>query len=220
MKTTTIAQKNIAFIGMLFAMIIVFSFGFGSLKAHAAITSTMDVGSTGGEVSQLQQFLASNSLIYPQGIVSGYFGNLTRLAVIQFQVANDIAQVGTVGPITKARINAIMNSGLGLDTSAPFISSLSASIGTNGATVLWTNSEPAQGQVYYDTQPILSNEATAHFQLPYVSGTLVANTTFQMSHAITLANLQLNTTYYYIVRSIDRSGNVTMTPLNSFRTGN
>lgn len=216
MATTSTTQKNIAFLGTLF----VFLFGFGSLTAHAAIINNVGVGSTGTDVSQLQQFLATNTDIYPQGIVSGYFGNLTRAAVIQFQVANDIAQVGNVGPITKARINAIMDSGFGLDTRAPDMSIPTVSVQTGSATISWSTNELALGQVYYDTQQIQSSEATAHFQQPYVSGTLAANTTPQMSQAITLTNLQPNTTYYYLVRVIDRSGNTTMTLPTIFHTNN
>lgn len=219
MKNALRIPTRLAAGGTLIALFFVTSLGIGSTAAHAEITSLMGVGSRGSDVTQLQQFLASNSWIYPAGTVSGYFGSLTRAAVVQFQTAYDIDQVGNVGPITKAKINSIMNSGFGLDTTVPVISNLAVSVGSNSASVLWTTSESARGQVFYDTQPIRANEQTANSQIPYVSGTLAENTGYQTSQAINLSNLQTNTTYYYIVRSIDRSGNITMTLSNSFHTG-
>ena len=65
------------------------------------ITRTLSFGSTGTDVSCLQKFLASDTSIYPRGLVTGYFGSLTRQAVILFQAAHKIAKVGIVGPITR-----------------------------------------------------------------------------------------------------------------------
>ncbi len=65
---------------------------------------------TGGEVSELQKFLKSDPTIYPEGLVTGYFGPLTERAVQRFQAANGIIAYGTpattgygvVGPKTRA----------------------------------------------------------------------------------------------------------------------
>lgn len=48
-------------------------------------TSNLSLGSQGKEVEELQKCLAKNSQVYPQGQVTGYFGNLTKEAVIRFQ---------------------------------------------------------------------------------------------------------------------------------------
>ncbi len=187
--------------------------------AQAAITSQLELGSRGTQVSELQQFLATNSLIYPAGIVSGYYGPLTRAAVLQFQVAYDISQVGRVGPTTMAKMNSIMSSGLGLDVSSPMIANKSLQTSRNSATVNWMTGEPAQSQVYLDTQPLRSDEATMHAQQPYVSGTLsLGNVVANNSHSVVINGLQPNTVYYFITRAIDRSGNVSMTLQNSFVT--
>ena len=93
--------------------------------AHAQITATeLSVGSSGSQVTQLQQVLATDSKIYPSGDVTGYFGSLTQAAVTQFQVAYCIDQVGQVGPVTEAKINDIMASGLGLVTTVPVMNDL------------------------------------------------------------------------------------------------
>ena len=130
--------------------------------AHAQITaSELSIGSSGSQVTQLQQFLAADSLIYPSGDVTGYFGPLTQAAVTQFQVAYGIPQVGQVGPITEAQINTIMASGFGLNTTAPVIYNLGVSqINPNSVTVSWTTNTLTLGQVFFSTSPIQTNAAT------------------------------------------------------------
>ena len=48
-------------------------------------TKDLSAGSSGNEVSELQKCLAKDPEIYPDGTVSGYFGNQTKAAVIAFQ---------------------------------------------------------------------------------------------------------------------------------------
>ena len=72
---------------------------------------------TSNAVKQLQKFLAKNSAIYPQGIVSGYFGTLTVKAVQRFQSRYGLAKPGQsvygyVGPATRAKLNALIQNGL------------------------------------------------------------------------------------------------------------
>jgi hypothetical protein len=75
-------------------------------------------GQTSQDVSYLQTFFKSQGVeIYPEGIVSGWFGPLTRQAVIRFQekYADDIlvplglkAGTGFVASATRVKINAIL----------------------------------------------------------------------------------------------------------------
>ena len=61
-------------------------------------------------VSCLQQFLKSQgSDIYPEGLVTGFFGNLTKTAVINFQKKYNILQTGFVGILTREKINQLLN---------------------------------------------------------------------------------------------------------------
>lgn len=65
-----------------------------------------------GEVGRLQKFLARDATIYPEGIVSGYFGNLTEQAVKRWQTKygivsyGDVATTGygSVGPKTRSKM--------------------------------------------------------------------------------------------------------------------
>ena len=68
------------------------------------LTRNLMIGFKGGDVSMLQQFLISAE-VYPEALVTGYFGSLTRAAVQRFQrEQNIIPAAGYFGPITKKRM--------------------------------------------------------------------------------------------------------------------
>lgn len=85
-------------------------------KVMPSFTRNLATGMSGDDVKELQIILASDPVIYPEGLVSGYFGPLTQKAVIRFQekYAADILLpigivkgTGLVGPMTVKKINAI-----------------------------------------------------------------------------------------------------------------
>ena len=47
--------------------------------------SNLRLGSRGNEVKELQKCLAKDPEVYPEGEITGYFGNKTKMAVIRFQ---------------------------------------------------------------------------------------------------------------------------------------
>jgi subtilisin family serine protease len=63
----------------------------------------LSAGSTGSDVTQLQQTLAALGLY--TGPITGYFGPLTASAVSAFQTARGLQAVGRVGPQTRALLN-------------------------------------------------------------------------------------------------------------------
>jgi len=76
---------------------------------------TLTLGMNNDDVKDLQEFLVSQGeAIYPEKQVTGYFGNLTFLAVGRFQIAQGIVSgpsdsgYGRVGPLTRSRINSIL----------------------------------------------------------------------------------------------------------------
>ena len=77
-----------------------------------AFDRTITLGATGDDVSALQEFLAEDTSIYPEGLVTGYFGPLTEAAVKRWQARNGIVSAGDsnttgwglVGPRTRALI--------------------------------------------------------------------------------------------------------------------
>ena len=71
--------------------------------------ASLTVGSRGSGVSDLQSFLkAQGASIYPSGLVTGYFGSLTKAGVAAFQAANGVSPaVGYFGPLTKAKVRSM-----------------------------------------------------------------------------------------------------------------
>ncbi len=85
----------------------------------SSINQNLAYGIRNNAVTCLQEFLkAQGEEIYPEGFVTGFFGNLTRQAVVRFQekYADEIlaplelsAGTGFVGPSTRAKINEMIN---------------------------------------------------------------------------------------------------------------
>jgi len=79
-------------------------------SATASLVSSLSLGSQGNQVKVLQALLAANPSIYPEGLVTGYFGPLTEQAVKRFQKDNGLEQVGIVGPQTREKLNSELES--------------------------------------------------------------------------------------------------------------
>lgn len=58
---------------------------FLKIQSTGGIRKDLQIGSKGEEVTKLQQCLAKDNTVYPEGTVSGTFGPSTRQAVIKFQ---------------------------------------------------------------------------------------------------------------------------------------
>lgn len=84
------------------------------------ISNGLHMGSTDqesdGEVSKLQQFLSQDKNVYPEGLVTGYFGPITEDAVQRWQATHSIVATGTpattgfgvVGPQTRGEMDKEM----------------------------------------------------------------------------------------------------------------
>ena len=69
-----------------------------------AFVSDLRVGDRGLEVVELQTRLTL--LGYYNGPITGYFGNLTKAAVVRFQSAHGLPSTGFVGPLTRQMLNS------------------------------------------------------------------------------------------------------------------
>ncbi len=168
----------------------------------ATLSRQLDVGMSGSDVSALQTYLATDASIYPQGLVTGFYGPLTAAAVARFQTAHSLASVGRVGPLTLIALNVAMGNSASIDDSAPIITPETVITTPNTANIAWTSNEAAYARVMYgNTWPFLYASA------PSVNG---ANG-LSMSQNVTLTGLAANSTYYYVLESKDPSGNVTWT---------
>jgi hypothetical protein len=90
------------------------------------------------------------------------------------------------------------------DSTPPVISLVKSTIvDSSRVTITWTTNEDATSKIQYSTDPeILSSTST----LPPDTQTVSVGT-FVTQHSIGLSGLTPNTTYYYRVISVDRSGN-------------
>lgn len=76
-------------------------------------------GSSGDDVTRLQQFLMRDTTVYPEGQVTGYYGALTEAAVRRWQAKFNIVSsgdpgvtgYGVVGPRTAAAISIVCSGG-------------------------------------------------------------------------------------------------------------
>ncbi len=210
-----------AFFGTGLAIALVLSMG-GSAYAEM-LTRQLQFGMSGSDVGTLQSFLAKDASIYPQGLVTSYFGYLTKSAVSNFQVRNGISAVGRVGPITLVAINAQMgNPVVNTDTTEgagkrtnygpqqPTLSGIVATPTVNSATITWNSNMAATPRVMYSTV----------WPFNYQTAASVTNTAvFANAQSVLIGNLQSNTTYFYVVESLDAQGNFSWsTNPSSFKT--
>src|SRR3989344_9140435 len=66
--------------------------GGSATNPSYTFTQNLTVGSTGGDVTSLQQFLVGGGYLnMPIGVSYGYFGPLTKAAVAAWQAANGVA---------------------------------------------------------------------------------------------------------------------------------
>ena len=66
-------------------------------------TRNLTIGSTGTDVTHLQQLLADAGIY--SGAITGYYGKLTQASVKVYQKSKGISPTGSVGPITRVALN-------------------------------------------------------------------------------------------------------------------
>lgn len=96
------------------------------------------------------------------------------------------------------------------DTTAPIISNVSNVANMGKAIITWNTDEKSDSYVIYSTiNPVSTNSS---------STPIFGNNSKVKNHWVSLNNLSAGTTYYYIVRSKDSSGNTSFSNQNSFTT--
>lgn len=119
------------------------------LSAAPPITRMLSRGASGEDVRRLQEFLARDRSIYPEGIVSGFFGELTERAVQRYQARYGIVSdgdaattgFGMVGPRTLAFLRAAAVEAIGSSAA----STRSTQTFPEGGVVAITNVSPVSG---------------------------------------------------------------------------
>ena len=75
-----------------------------TLHSGYTFTTYLYPGLTSSDVAKLQTVLTKDGLF--SGPISGFYGALTKAAVIAFQAAHGIDQLGVVGPATRVALNS------------------------------------------------------------------------------------------------------------------
>ena len=210
---------------------LVFAFAFALVFLNTStafalntLSTTMRIGSRGADVTNLQTFLSTDASIYPESLVTGYFGTLTKAGVIRLQTRHSLSADGIVGPITRQTINGLILGGGGVTSAAPMItgvgntSTVNSDSNSSNATISWQTNVSSRGKVFYSSTPLAFNETSDATSEPFISGTSVVDGTFNTGKTLTLNNLSRNTTYYYMILAADGSGNVSVTWPSTFRT--
>ncbi len=120
----------------------------GTTSGGACYSGTqLKPGSRGAAVTELQNYLAADPSVYPEGTVSGYYGTLTQAAVGRWQAKNGIVSSGTpstngfgsVGPRTAAAMKA--SCGGGSTSNEPLVGAFMKVSPTNGMPPLMVSVE-------------------------------------------------------------------------------
>ena len=77
--------------------------------SNGKLTMTLKLGYWGGQVKILQEFLKQQGYFPQAETTSRYFGPLTKNSLIEFQKANALEAVGTLGPKTRGLINSLLS---------------------------------------------------------------------------------------------------------------
>jgi peptidoglycan hydrolase-like protein with peptidoglycan-binding domain len=118
------------------------------------LTKNLMLGMTDPEVSILQQGLAKDAAVYAAGKVTGYFGPLTKAAVIAFQqkYASEVLTpvgltkgTGYVGAMTRAKFNALYAAPVATPTPLPGATPTPVPTANEGSIVVKLNGNPADG---------------------------------------------------------------------------
>lgn len=111
---------------------------------NALVVGSTDA-TTNGEVSKLQRFLLAAG-VYPEGLITGYYGSLTAQAVVRWQKAHGmdfVTAASGVGPMTRGKMkcgstsaNSNSSSLCPAYDSKPVITSITPSLGPVGTTIV------------------------------------------------------------------------------------
>lgn len=98
-----------------------------------AFNTNLKLGARGADVVALQSFLESKGLLtMPAGVAKGYFGGLTKSAVVAFQISKGVTPAsGYFGPLTRAAANSDTTT----TTTGTTTTTTTTTTGTTGTTV-------------------------------------------------------------------------------------
>ncbi|MBI2086849.1 MAG: peptidoglycan-binding protein [Candidatus Zambryskibacteria bacterium] len=128
-----------------------------TVTTSTTFTQNLTVGSTGAEVTALQQVLVNGGhLVMPAGVAMGYFGSLTKAAVAAWQAANGVTPAaGYWGPLSRAKHASLSTGATGTVPGAAVSTTVTTSgvittPGAEGTITVSKNPNPASGTKLYE----------------------------------------------------------------------
>ena len=76
-------------------------------EIHETIAEGLEEGMTHDDIREIQELLATDKDIYPEGLTTGYFGRLTSQALRRFQERFDLEVTGTLTDETREALAAL-----------------------------------------------------------------------------------------------------------------
>jgi peptidoglycan hydrolase-like protein with peptidoglycan-binding domain len=205
-----------AFLASFVMMATLFVIGAPATANADTLNRQLELGSTGSDVTALQIFLAQDSTLYPEGKVTGYFGSLTKAAVVAFQIRNGISAIGRVGPVTLLALNTQTPGGIATSSTAPTISNVNVNSSRNSVIVNWNTNESAKGLIYYSPTPLVTYEYPHSVDVSGSTASTDAN--YRTNQSVLVQGLQPSAIYYYMIYTTDQGGNVSVTWPGTFQT--
>ncbi len=87
-------------------------------EVKTVLKDGLSEGMTDSDITKIQELLATDVSIYPEGKKTGYFGPLTREALKRFQARHELEVTGTVDSETRDLLEEYLHEGFG-DTIPP-----------------------------------------------------------------------------------------------------
>ncbi len=72
-----------------------------------ALENNNAIGTTGRDVRHIQLLLAQNPAIYPEQLITGYFGGLTQKAIARFQAKRGLPETGIADAATRKKLQEL-----------------------------------------------------------------------------------------------------------------
>ncbi|MEK7584900.1 MAG: peptidoglycan-binding protein [Patescibacteria group bacterium] len=123
---STLTAEQMATLNRLYAEIATLQAKLNELKAQATgiqtelqLTKQWSKGSRHDEIKTLQRLLSTDTEIYPEGVITGYYGPLTEKAVRKMQKKAGLPETGQLDSQTISRINEILKNGAGKSGKIP-----------------------------------------------------------------------------------------------------
>jgi len=175
--------------------------GTWKVKASDPQNGTLDYSVDWGDVTS-QAFAKSTTSAFVQTATFTHAYPNAGTYNITFTVTNN------AGLKTTSKVSVLIK-GEKVDT-APIISKVRVSIGSADGTVSWITDERATSQVFYSLNTPLDMNSSATKS--------VSKDSLNIKHALDLPDLTSNTIYYFVIKTVDTSGNVKISPEYRFMT--